>query len=71
MFIIYLALDLVNDVGSNNAPLARCSLLGHTCSLHRFRVSNRLKHALDRFTNFVVDHFQCMITDSRLERVNR
>jgi hypothetical protein len=70
MFIIYLALDLVNDVGSNNAPLACCSLLSHTCSLHRFRVSNRPKHALDRFT-FIVDHFQCMITDSRLEGVNR
>jgi hypothetical protein len=71
LFTVYLSLDLVNEVGINSAPLAHRSLLGHAHSLHRSRLNNRLTHALGKFT-LIIDRFQCMIMESRLEgRVNR
>lgn len=70
--VVYLALDLVNEVGNNGAPLTRCSLLGHARILQRSRVSSRLKHALGRLyfrhrSLLVHDHIYCYI-NRRLEK---
>jgi hypothetical protein len=52
-FTIYLALDLINNVGNNGGLLAHCCAFGHARSLYHSKVHNRLKHALDKFVSLV------------------
>lgn len=59
-FNVYLALDLINNVGNWWVSAHLCAI-GHARSLRRSRVNNWLKHTLRRFIP-PVDSFQCMIT---------
>lgn len=58
-FIVYLSLDLINNVGYNYGFVSVCAS-NHVRSLYRSRVNNYLKHTLDMFIPFA-GRFQCMI----------